>query len=421
MISRLPKNQRGVILLLSVVILAILLTMSSAIVGYTALQVHAEHQSIDQGQALALAEAGVDKAISQLNTNSNYAGETSTALGNGQFSVSITTNGNTKQITATGYVPSSANPIATKIVKASVSINTTAIAFNFGVQVGAGGITMNNGSSISGNIYSNGSISGRGTISGSATVAGANSISGVSIGGTAKADSMDNCTITGDAYYASQNSCTVGGIQHSGSADPAVQPMPVSSAQLTSWESTATAGGVSNGNMTINGSTTLGPKKITGNLSVSGTLNMTGPIWVVGNITFSNGASLTTDASLGNSSTVLIADNPGNLATSGIVTISNNVTFSGNGNPDSYPMVISTNSGAAAIDLSNNANGAVFYAANGTINLSNNVNATQLTGYSINLSNNATITYSTGLANADFSSGPGGSWQFQSGSYFISK
>ena len=55
-----------------------------------------------------------------------------------------------------------------------------------------------------------------------------------------------------------------------------------------------------------------------------------------------------------------------------------------------------------------------MYASNGTIDVSNNGTAKALTGYNVNLNNNAVITYDSGLANANFVSGPSGSWSIYS-------
>jgi hypothetical protein len=106
--------------------------------------------------------------------------------------------------------------------------------------------------------------------------------------------------------------------------------------------------------------------------------------------------------------------------------LNNNITIAGNNNPSSYLLLISTKTGSA-INLGNNVNtgagnpSSVFYTSSGTINVSNNAESSQLTGYAINLSNNATITYSTGLPNATFANGPGGSWAMVRGTYVISE
>ena len=56
-------------------------------------------------------------------------------------------------------------------VKTELRMTVDDIAFHYGVQVGEGGLTMGNGSSIVGNLYSDGSVSGSGTITGDLIVA----------------------------------------------------------------------------------------------------------------------------------------------------------------------------------------------------------------------------------------------------------
>ncbi len=63
--------------------------MSTAVWGYTTLQVKASRQSVLRTQVLHLAEAGLDKAVSQLNLNQSYTGEANTAFGAGTFTTTI--------------------------------------------------------------------------------------------------------------------------------------------------------------------------------------------------------------------------------------------------------------------------------------------------------------------------------------------
>lgn len=152
------KNQKGQIILISLVVMAILLILSTALIQYISVYVKSERHTIARDQALQLAEAGIDQAIYQLNQNSNYDGET-TVLGNGVFDISVSTiNATTKKITATGYLPNNTNPQATRVIKAIVAINNSIISFNYGVQSGAGGFVLNGGSIVNGNIYSNGDV-----------------------------------------------------------------------------------------------------------------------------------------------------------------------------------------------------------------------------------------------------------------------
>ena len=189
------------------------------------------------------------------------------------------------------------------------------------------------------------------------------------------------------------------------------------------WEDIATAGGVISGNYTIanNTSQTLGPKKINGNLTVNGTIKLAGPIWVNGNVTFGVGSSLLVDASTGVNGAVMIADATGNTANAGTIYLANNMVIAGNGSPGSYPMVLSTNTGANALSMNNNATSIILYAAYGTVSINNNAVANQVTAFNLNMANNTTVNYVSGLQSQSFSNGPGGSWVVIPGSYVIVK
>lgn len=233
------------------------------------------------------------------------------------------------------------------------------------------------------------------------------SISNVTVGsagiGDAHANTVTSSTIAGSLYCqtgsGNNKSC------NTSQPDPSTVDYPISSATISDWKNDALAGGVYTGNYTLNSTTgSLGPRKIVGNLTVTNnaTLTMTGTLWVTGTISISNNATIRLDAGYGPSSGVIIAD--------GDISISNNVTFSGSGFSGSYIMALSTSSTTSAISLSNNGGAVILYAENGTVSLSNNAGAKEVTGYRISLGNNAVITYESGLANINFVSGPGGSW-----------
>lgn len=422
----LDKNRplsQGYILVLALAFLGIFFTVGSAYLSSVTSSARSARNDVANAQALAIAEAGIDEAIYRLNQDGNYTGETNTAVGNGVYTVAVSSvNSATKRLTATGSVPNTANPRATKTVTALASIDTTTIAFHYGVQVGAGGLDMNNNAQINGNIYSDGPITGSGVITGDAISASSTgAISGVTVQGDAKAHSLSNCSVGKDAYYQTLSSCSIGGTKHPGSADPSSEAMPISDAQIAEWEAAATAGGITAGPYTVNNSQTLGPQEINGNLTINGTLTMSGIIWVKGNVTFGNNSTLTVASSLGNQGAILIADVPGSEATKGIINLSNNATASGNGSVGSYPMLLSTNSGSDAIEAENNMNGAILYASRGTISFSNNATANQITAYRLHLSNNATVTFISGMQNQNFSNGAGGSWALVPHSYSISR
>lgn len=577
---------RGYILILSLIVSAVVMTVTTGFFNYYGSAVHAERSALAEAQAQALADAGIDKAVYELNQDAGYSGEIDTPLGNGVFSVSVASvDGNTKHITVTGSVPDSVHPTATKVVRVTATINSSIVSFRYGVQIGSGGVTMNNGSRIEGNLFSNGNVSGSGTITGDATVAvgtdtvadqqmtvqnssfnigdtsahadvaqsfkpsasaalagislnvkktgnpsnlilkvvadnggkpgttvlasgtipaslvtttygfaeatldstptlmmnqtywiiaiapvnasnyfiwardtngsysrGAaksssnwnvqnptwasitgdlgfktyrdgilTSLSGVTVSGNAWAHTLSSCSVGGTASYQVISSCSVGGTSYPGTADANPAPLPISDAQIADWEEIAVAGQVISGSYSYSGSRTLGPAKINGDLSLSNgaTLVLSGPVWVNGNIFLSNNASLLVSPSIGASGAVLIADATNATTTTGRVSISNNVVIEGNGSAGSFPMIISTNTGSEAIEMSNNTSGVILYAPYGGIEISNGTTANQVTAKRLELQNNATISYVSGLQNASFSNGPGGSWAVTPGTYAI--
>lgn len=168
-------NQSGQILVLVFISLGVVLFTVLFIVSGVRIYFQNTAYSVDAEKATALAEAGVDKAIASLNkTGGSYNGESETVLGNGSYSVTITSqNPGTKVIESTGYVPDKAGARAKRTVKITAA-NGTGVAFVYGLQVGEGGLELGNGNLVKGSIYSNGNIiSGNGnTITGDAWVAG---------------------------------------------------------------------------------------------------------------------------------------------------------------------------------------------------------------------------------------------------------
>ena len=446
------KKEQGQLLIISVIFLSVILVLVGALMTYVGQNARIARTSLASEQALQLADAGVDKAVWRLNnTGGTYSGETGTVLGAGVFDVSVASlTGSLKEITATAYAPNKITPQAVKQVKVQVSINTSVVSFNYGVQVGAGGLNMSNNSRIIGNVYSNGVIDGDSgaVITGDAYSAGPSgrifdqiqidgnaharqidsnvsvggsafgyAMTNVTVGGNIKTYSMSSCTVGGSAWYTTKTSCTVGGSQttpYPGESDPAIEPFPISDSQITDWKAAATAGGTIAGNYTLtNGAQgALGPKKITGNLTLSNNakLTLTGPIWVAGNIDISNNAIVALAASYGNNSEVMIAD--------GLIDVSNNAIFQKAG-PTSYILMITTYNSATvdAFDVANNADALISYAPNGIVDVSNNAQLREVTGWRLKLANNSTVTYETGLSSVVFSGGPGGSWVIVRGTW----
>ncbi len=286
------------------------------------------------------------------------------------------------------------------------------------------------------------------------------------IGGNAYSHTITNTTVTTDAYYqalsgtvtANNNSetCALSGGTHChpGSPDQPPQNFPISSAQITQMESQAAAGGTTtcSPTCTLTDGSTIGPRKYVGDVVIdanNGHVYLGGTLWVAGNLTITNGATFQLAPGYGTNSGTIVIDDPSNRATKGTVSLSNNANLTGNyasctGSPKkcgggsksgqactidtdcpngNYIMAISMNADPAltakAIDVSNNLSAGVLYAPTGLVDISNNANLNEVTAQKIHLNNNCQITYQTGLASVIFTSGPGGSWVYQKGSYQI--
>lgn len=174
-------GQKGQVLVLGLVVLGVVLINTLVIISGSQVFFRDANYTTEVTQVVNLAEAGVDKAISSLNaTGGTYSGENETAFGEGSYSVKITTpDSNTKVIESTGYLPSKDNPKTKRTVKVAIS-RGIGVSFNYGIQVGEGGLEMGNSNSITGadgakgSVYSNGSIVGgnSNTITGDVWIAG---------------------------------------------------------------------------------------------------------------------------------------------------------------------------------------------------------------------------------------------------------
>lgn len=182
-------SQQGQAVVLAVIVLVVLMfgIMALALGSYT-FKSNSKY-NLDKLDAQNLADAGIDKAVATFNAGAgNYNGESETALGVGTYEVSVTTiNSSTKLIQATGYVPNKADAKSKKTVSVQLS-KGEGIAFAYGVQVGDGGLLMQQSTTVNGSIYSNGSI----TMSNNARVTGDAYVAG---GVQPTPDAQNDCTV----------------------------------------------------------------------------------------------------------------------------------------------------------------------------------------------------------------------------------
>jgi len=411
-------------ILILVIILAIGLSVSNLVLNLQKVSGNVTRSN----QAYFTAEAGIEDALLRLAKGKQWQSSYSFSVEGSTTAVGISdVIGGSRTITSQGN-------FSNRIRKTQVvyQISTDEISFHYGVQVGDLGLQMAGNAVVHGNIFSNGIIAGASNtkIYGDAISAGANGkIQSIEIkstegGGSAWARYLQDCKIDGDAYYTSISSCSVKGSLYQTEEWVAPQQMPITDEQITSWKNDAAAGGTISGySLGGNNEASLGPVKVDGNMTLDSNaiLTITGTIWVTGNLSLNSNVALQLASGYGSFSGVIVVD--------GHISVASNVTLCGaegynktskkcNSSMGSYLMLLSTNNstdpGNPAISATSNTKTAILYASDGFISLSSNAKLREATGYGISMSSNAEVTYVTGLADAKFSSGPGGKWKVTS-------
>lgn len=442
-----PKSGQAAIITV-IFLLIIMLSAFSGFIGSALKEARAAEKNFRSRTAFFAAEAGVDDIVYRFKRGKKVSSSSSILLNGSTATITVNDFLGTKQINSSGEFLESF-----RFLRATL-FGGEGIDFYYGAQIGSGGLKMNNNSKIegasgiAGNIYSNGPIEGDNgaVITGDAVSAGSTGkLEDVVIYGNAYAHEIKSSNVCGDGYYQIIDSSSQSFLQNptqpicpsplspgtlfSGSSDPSFQSMPIAVSTIESWKSDAAAGGaiygscgtagVSGCSISDNGTLSLGPKMITGDLVLTKkqTLIITGTLYFKGNIDIdsTSGATIKCDSSFGTNSCILISD--------GWIHIRNSVAFQGSGTAGSYILVLSTKTNCnggeetpscthhnAALDLHNNATGAIFYIPDSMAYLHNGVLVTQLTANKLELDNNAIVRYESGLANSNFVSGPSGGW-----------
>jgi len=261
---------------------------------------------------------------------------------------------------------------------------------------------------------------------GTSMIGGNSYTTGVYVGTTSSdvawAHQVMGATVTGPIY------CQTGSYTNkscdTSRSDPPPQSLPLSDNNIQDWKDDAVAGGVISGDYHVGSAgTTLGPKEITGNLLVDGggTLTVSGTLWVQGTITMDGGGKIKLASSYGTSSGAIVTD--------GYVSLTGGSTFAGSGQAGSYPFLVTTSScpveagcnGNDAIYLSGGAGTVALIAQNGDVHISGGSSLKQVTAKQVIMDSGATLYYDSGLISENFSSGPGGSWNFVPGTYIITQ
>lgn len=401
------NSQSGAAMLVSVIFfLFIMLAIVGGLVSPTVRGLKSAGVDLGSKKSYFLSESGAEDALYRLLHNITIDSAETITLGTNEVTTLIANiDSNTKSIIATGDV--------TDYMRKTALILSTDVgtSFNYGMQVGSGGLIMNNNATINGNLYVNGNITDNnsGKVTGTAIAVG--TISGLNVGqlgvGDAKAPTVNNSNVAGNLYCQSGSGNNKNCI--SGLEDPEPLDFPITDEQIAEWKEEALVGGTQTGSISMSdGTLTIGPKKIVGNITLSNDaiLVVSGTLWVTGNISISNQSQIRLTSSYGSGSGTIIVD--------GTIATDNSATFAGSGTSGSYLMMLTTSASSAAITINNSAGTVILVAPDGGITFNNSASAKEAIAYRVTMNNNSVLTYETGLINVNFASGPSGTWAVDS-------
>lgn len=163
------NHSRGQVVILTVIFFILISgVVISAVSIPTSNQIKASRDYYRGKQSYSAADSANDDALYRLNTGHSLPANIVLSFSEGiSGSAEITDIGGTKQVITTGSAGTS------RRLSKSVFSEGEGASFNYGLQVGNGGVSMTNDATITGNVYSNGNITGSNdaTITGSAVAA----------------------------------------------------------------------------------------------------------------------------------------------------------------------------------------------------------------------------------------------------------
>ena len=150
------NNQSGAAMLISVVFFLFLsLGIISGLVAPSVREFKNANVNINSKRSFFLAESGSEDAMYRILNNMAIGASETLVLDSNETTTNVMdVDGSTKQITSLGDVSNSER-------KTNINLSTSdGVSFNYGMQIGNGGLTMSNSATINGNVYVNGDITG---------------------------------------------------------------------------------------------------------------------------------------------------------------------------------------------------------------------------------------------------------------------
>ncbi len=179
--KKLKYNGGAAMMILTVFFMFISLVILIGIVTPVVREYKIASNSVMSKQTYFASESGIEDAMYRLKNNKQISSTENITLGSTSTTTTITDlGGGQKEVTSLGDTNSNQR-------KVDLILSTaTGVSFNYGVQIGQGGITMDGSSGINGNVYANGPIIGSTSsfISGTAISANSPSLNADQTNGT---------------------------------------------------------------------------------------------------------------------------------------------------------------------------------------------------------------------------------------------
>lgn len=154
--KKINKQKGNVLILTTMLFLMISVSISVGLFVPIVTSYRNAQNDVKSKKSYAFSESGVEDVLYRLQNSMNVSSTETLVLGTEQATTYVSDiNSGTKQIKSVGETGADYQ----RTVSATVTKSTGA-SFNYGIQVGAGGLTMSGGSYVNGNIYANGNISG---------------------------------------------------------------------------------------------------------------------------------------------------------------------------------------------------------------------------------------------------------------------
>ena len=218
--------KKGAAMMTAVVFfLFISLTVVLGVTGPVYKEVRLSRDLVDSKESFFLSESGQEDVIFRLKNGLTVSDYEDLAIGSSVVTTAIVDNAGLKIITSNATSSQLVRKVKTELFLGE------GISFNFGVQVGDGGLYMKNNSFVSGNVFSDGSITADNNplVDGDVVSSGPEGlIENLEVGGDALAHTIRNSEVGGDAYYQVISNTSVVGTQYSNSSDQATTTLPIS-------------------------------------------------------------------------------------------------------------------------------------------------------------------------------------------------